>query len=104
VFLPYCQRSTGAGVVAHVGDEIITRAEMESQIDKMSPGVRERYSSVQQKRRILESLVQMTAMAGAFAAASTLTASRTSSAAACWGPEVASCGGRLAVAGEVHDA
>ncbi|HSA22820.1 MAG TPA: peptidyl-prolyl cis-trans isomerase, partial [Myxococcota bacterium] len=55
--------AAGSGeVVARVGDVTITLAEFEDQLNQQNPLIRARYNSLEQKKKLLDSLVEREAM------------------------------------------
>ncbi len=56
------QAGGDAGIVARVGDEVITLDDFEKQLEMQNPLVRARYKSLDQKKKFLESLVEREAM------------------------------------------
>ncbi len=55
-------KAVSGDVVAKVGDSVITLADFEAQLNQQNPLIRARYKSLEQKKKLLENLVQREAM------------------------------------------
>lgn len=55
-------RAAAGEIVAKVGDSIITLADFEAQLNQQNPLIRARYKSIEQKKKLLDNLVQREAM------------------------------------------
>jgi peptidyl-prolyl cis-trans isomerase C len=56
------ERAATGEIVAKVGDSVITLADFEAQLNQQNPLIRARYKSLEQKKKLLDNLVQREAM------------------------------------------
>jgi parvulin-like peptidyl-prolyl cis-trans isomerase-like protein/SurA-like protein len=56
--LSACKKTSSGPAVAHVGNEVITADEFKRRIDEQSPFLRARYTNLERKKELLESLIR----------------------------------------------